>query len=70
MDLEPSAVAPPHDDAAREERGEELLEAYEEKYISVGAQAIDFTGTTFEGHEFKLSDYKGKVVLLDFYGFW
>ena len=50
--------------------GEELLEAYEEKYISVGAQAIDFTGTTFEGHEFKLSDYKGKVVLLDFYGFW
>lgn len=57
-------------DEAASERGEELLEAYEEKYISVGAQAIDFTGTTFEGHEFKLSDYKGKVVLLDFYGFW
>lgn len=52
------------------ERGDELLKAYEKEYISVGAQAIDFTGTTFEGHEFKLSDYKGKVVLLDFYGFW
>ena len=38
--------------------------------LQVGRPAPDFFGTTFEGHEFNLSDYKGKVVLLDFYGFW
>jgi peroxiredoxin len=32
--------------------------------------APDFTGKTVDGFEFDLSDYKGKVVLLDFYGFW
>ena len=37
---------------------------------AVGAMAIDFDGKTVDGEEFKLSDYRGKVVLLDFYGFW
>jgi peroxiredoxin len=27
-------------------------------------------GETIDGHQFKLSDYRGKVVVLDFYGFW
>jgi len=36
----------------------------------VGEMAPDFTGRTYEGNEFKLSDFRGKVVLLDFYGFW
>lgn len=58
------------DDAERQARGKELLKSYEKKFVSVGAVAIDFTGRTFEGHEFKLSDYRGKVVLVDFYGFW
>ena len=35
-----------------------------------GKPAPDFVGKTIDGHEFKLSDYKGKVVLVDFYGFW
>jgi peroxiredoxin len=36
----------------------------------VGKPAPDFYAETIDGHAFKLSDYKGKVVLLDFYGFW
>jgi hypothetical protein len=36
----------------------------------VGEAAPDFKGKTLDGYEFNLSDYRGKVVLLDFYGFW
>ncbi|MFT7485871.1 MAG: hypothetical protein ACI9F9_001723 [Candidatus Paceibacteria bacterium] len=36
----------------------------------VGKMAPDFKGKTIDDFEFNLSDYKGKVVLLDFYGFW
>jgi thiol-disulfide isomerase/thioredoxin len=38
--------------------------------VAVGSPAPEFTGRTIDGQEFKLSDYRGKVVLLDFYGFW
>lgn len=38
--------------------------------VQVGKMAPDFKGTTIDGFEFSLSDYKGKVVMLDFYGFW
>ena len=38
--------------------------------LSVGSPAPEFTGRTIDGREFKLSDYRGKVVLIDFYGFW
>ncbi|MCA8980228.1 MAG: redoxin domain-containing protein [Planctomycetes bacterium] len=37
---------------------------------AVGMPAIDFEGKTVDGDTFKLSDYQGKVVLLDFWGFW
>ncbi|MFO0937894.1 MAG: hypothetical protein U0798_15435 [Gemmataceae bacterium] len=30
----------------------------------------EITGEDLDGKEFKISDYKGKVVLLDFWGFW
>ena len=36
----------------------------------VGKEAPDFVGKTIDGFEFKLSEYRGKVVMLDFYGFW
>lgn len=35
-----------------------------------GKMAPDFEGKTIDDFKFKLSDYKGKVVMLDFYGFW
>lgn len=38
--------------------------------LEPGKVAPDFIGKTIDGHEFKLSDYRGKVVLVDFYGFW
>ena len=38
--------------------------------IQPGKPAPDFYGETIDGFGFNLSDYKGKVVLLDFYGFW
>ncbi len=40
-----------------------------EKY-GVGNTAPDIEGIDLDGVEFKLSDYKGKVVFLDFWGDW
>lgn len=38
--------------------------------VTVGNQAPDFTATDFEGDSFKLSDYRGKYVLFDFWATW
>ena len=38
--------------------------------LEEGKPAPNFYAETLEGHGFKLSDYKGKIVLIDFYGFW
>ncbi|MBK7874704.1 MAG: redoxin domain-containing protein [Planctomycetes bacterium] len=38
--------------------------------LAIGKPAPDFTTKDADGVEFKLSDYKGKVVVLDFWGFW
>ena len=51
-------------------RGKRLSEEYTRTYVSVGAQAPDFRARTIDDHPFRLSDYRGKVVLVDFYGFW
>jgi AhpC/TSA family len=37
------------------------------RYLSVGKAAPEVKGTDQDGKHFKLSDYKGKVVLLDFW---
>lgn len=36
----------------------------------VGKVAPNFAAETIDGFEFSLEDYRGKVVVLDFYGFW
>jgi peroxiredoxin len=38
--------------------------------LSIGAIAPDIEGEDVDGVKFKLSDYSGKVVMLDFWGDW
>jgi cytochrome oxidase Cu insertion factor (SCO1/SenC/PrrC family) len=40
------------------------------KTVVVGKEAPDFTIKDVDGKEWKLSDYRGKTVLLDFWAFW
>ncbi len=43
---------------------------FELDHLQVGMQVPDFEAVDVEGARFKLSDYAGKVVLVDFWGFW
>jgi hypothetical protein len=43
-------------------------ELYQLRYLSLGAKAQEITGEDIEGKKLKLSDFKGKVVVLDFWG--
>ena len=45
-------------------------ELYEMKNLSVGRTAPEIDGEDIDGKKFKLSDYRGKVILLDFWGHW
>jgi len=38
--------------------------------LRIGKEAPEIKGEDLDGKEFKLSDYRGKVVLLDFWGNW
>jgi cytochrome oxidase Cu insertion factor (SCO1/SenC/PrrC family) len=38
--------------------------------LEVGNMAPEIDGEDIDGHRFKLSDYRGKVVVLDFWGHW
>jgi len=43
---------------------------YEIQHLSIGKTAPEISGTDVEGKPFKLSDYRGKIVMVDFYGDW
>jgi len=45
-------------------------ERFQKTFLRVGKVAPDFDAVTATGEEFKLSDYRGKVTLIDFWGFW
>jgi tetratricopeptide (TPR) repeat protein len=45
-------------------------ELFELRHLSVGKTAPEVEGEDIDGVKFKLSDYRGKVVLLDFWGNW
>ncbi|MEL7498888.1 MAG: redoxin domain-containing protein [Planctomycetota bacterium] len=50
------------------EIGEKAL--FEIRFLSIGKVAPDIEGKDFDGESFKLSDYRGKVVVIDFWGDW
>lgn len=56
----------PDSDAAQQAKG--FL--FELDHLQVGMVAPDVEATDQDGVAFKLSDYRGKVVLLVFWGFW
>ena len=43
---------------------------FEAERLQIGMVAPDIEGEDLDGVAFKLSDYRGKVVVLDFWGFW
>jgi hypothetical protein len=43
---------------------------FEMRNLSIGKKAPEIEGEDIEGKKFKLSDYRGKVVVLDFWGNW
>jgi hypothetical protein len=43
---------------------------FEIDHLEIGKTAPDFEATDQDGKTFKLSDYRGKVVVIDFWGFW
>ena len=43
---------------------------FEKNNLKIGASVPDIEGEDIDGVKFKLSDYRGKVVVLDFWGFW
>ncbi|HXG09531.1 MAG TPA: hypothetical protein VNK04_07055 [Gemmataceae bacterium] len=45
-------------------------ELFEIRHLSVGKTAPEIEGEDLDGVKFKLSDYRGKVVFLDFWGHW
>jgi len=45
-------------------------EAFVARNLRVGGVAPDFEGRTIDGETFRLSDHRGEVVVLDFFGFW
>ncbi len=38
--------------------------------LAIGKPAPEISGVDVDGVKFKLSDYRGKVVVLDFWGDW
>ncbi len=47
-----------------------LGKEFRKSRLQTGMAAPDIVGKDIDGHTFKLSDYRGKVVVLDFWGDW
>lgn len=45
-------------------------ELFELRHLQIGMVGPDIEGEDIDGVQFKLSDYRGKVVVLDFWGNW
>jgi AhpC/TSA family len=56
------------DNSEQQERAEKEVQTLKTRRVGLGAP--DIKAKDLDGKEFKLSDYRGKVVLLDFWGNW
>ena len=45
-------------------------ELFEIRHLSIGREAPEIESEDIDGKKFKLTDYRGKVLLLDFWGNW
>lgn len=63
-----AAIALYKDNERQRSAAEKDLKAI--KTLRVGKEAPEIRAPDLDGKEFKLSDYRGKVVLLDFWGDW
>jgi hypothetical protein len=69
-------VSDEYDDCPELRRGKGTLgeqaeaELFELRSLAIGMTAPDIEGEDIDGKKFKLSDYRGKVVVLDFWGHW
>ena len=43
---------------------------FEKERLQIGKEVPDIVGEDVDGVAFKLSDYRGKVVMIDYWGFW
>ncbi len=43
---------------------------FEMDHLQVGMKAPDFEGEDVDGRKIRLSDFRGKVVVIDFWGYW
>jgi hypothetical protein len=59
-------------DKAKDKRLKAQLEGnlFEQEHLQIGMVAPEIEGKDLDGVAFKLSDYRGKVLLLDFWGYW
>lgn len=46
------------------------LEPHSEADLQIGKPAPEILGVTYDGQFLRLSDFKGKVLVLDFWGDW
>lgn len=46
------------------------LDLFEMRHLQIGCTAPDISGADMQGVAFRLSDYRGKVLFLDFWGHW
>ncbi|MBO1514490.1 peroxiredoxin family protein [Metabacillus bambusae] len=48
----------------------EIVDAAENRFVIEGEKAVDFTLKTVDGKVFNLSDYAGKIVIVNFWTTW
>ena len=47
-----------------------VSELFEIRHLAIGKTVPDIVAEDLDGKSFKLSEYRGKVVVLDFWGNW